>query len=226
MRNIAVHSKKSLKMANRRRKWRHRLFSATERRGLGMPSAGESYLGGLRLMGSVYSLAIRNVLYRTLRVHPGMMQVHALKPEHPMRLTKKRVLFVDDEPGIRHTLPLILRRYGFTVMVAGTVTEALDQIKAQPIDVLLCDLNLEREHDGFDVVRAARNANLDVVVIILTAYPDVDSAIKGIHEQVDEYIVKPSDPDTLVAILANTLAKRTGQTVLSRPPQPLSDIVQ
>jgi len=155
-----------------------------------------------------------------------MMQVHALKPEHPMRLTKKRVLFVDDEPGIRHTLPLILRRYGFTVMVAGTVTEALDQIKAQPIDVLLCDLNLEREHDGFDVVRAARNANLDVVVIILTAYPDVDSAIKGIHEQVDEYIVKPSDPDTLVAILANTLAKRTGQTVLSRPPQPLSDIVQ
>jgi len=74
-----------------------------------------------------------------------MMQVHALKPEHPMRLTKKRVLFVDDEPGIRHTLPLILRRYGFTVMVAGTVTEALDQIKAQPIDVLLCDLNLERQ---------------------------------------------------------------------------------
>jgi len=67
------------------------------------------------------------------------------KPDQSMRITKKRLLFVDDEPGIRHTLPLILRRYGFTVMVAGTVTEALDQIKAQPIDVLLCDLNLERQ---------------------------------------------------------------------------------
>jgi len=38
--------------------------------------------------------------------------------------------------------------------------------------------------------------------MILTAYPDVESAITGIREQVDEYIVKPSDPDTLVAILA------------------------
>jgi DNA-binding response OmpR family regulator len=143
-----------------------------------------------------------------------------------MRPTKKRLLFVDDEPGIRHTLPLILRRYGFTVMVAGTVSEALGQIKAQPHDLLLCDLNLEREHDGFDVVRAARISNPDIVVIILTAYPDVESAIKGIREQVDEYIVKPSDPDTLVALLANTLAKRAGQNVLSRPPvKPPSAIV-
>jgi DNA-binding response OmpR family regulator len=143
-----------------------------------------------------------------------------------MPLPKKRLLLVDDEPGIRHTLPLILRRYGFTVMVAGTVTEALAEIKAQPVDLLLCDLNLERKHDGFDVVRAARTVNPDVVVIMLTAYPDVDSAVEGIREQVDDYVVKPSDPDTLVAILANGLAKKTGQNVpIQQPIKPSSDTV-
>jgi DNA-binding response OmpR family regulator len=149
------------------------------------------------------------------------------KPNEPMPPFRKRLLFVDDEPGIRHTLPLILRRYGFTVMVAGTVAEALAEIKAQPVDLLLCDLNLEREHDGFDVVRAARSVNPDVVVIILTAYPDVDSAIQGIREQVDDYVVKPSNPDTLVAVLANNLAKKTGQNVIIQQPiKPPSDAVQ
>ena len=125
-----------------------------------------------------------------------------------MSLVRKRLLFVDDEPGIRHTLPIILRQYGFTVAVAATVSEAILEIKAYSFDLLLCDLNLEREHDGFEVVHAMRNANPDSVVIILTAYPDVDSAIQGIREQIDDYVVKPSNPDSLVTILANNLAKK------------------
>jgi DNA-binding response OmpR family regulator len=67
-------------------------------------------------------------------------------------------LFVDDEWGIRHTLPVILRQYGFTVTVAATVAEALSHIDSHSVDLLLCDLNLERELDGFDVVRAVRNS--------------------------------------------------------------------
>jgi hypothetical protein len=43
--------------------------------------------------------------FANLEVHPGMLPVHALALDHPMRLTDKRLLFVDDEPGIRHTLP-------------------------------------------------------------------------------------------------------------------------
>jgi CheY-like chemotaxis protein len=56
----------------------------------------------------------------------------------------KRILFVDDEPAVRTTLALILRRYGFIVTVASTVAEALEKIKIEEFDLLLSDLNIER----------------------------------------------------------------------------------
>src|SRR5690349_11454644 len=62
-----------------------------------------------------------------------------------MKFIHKRLLFVDDEPAIRKTVPLILRRYGYSVAVAGTVHEALELIQSQTFNLLLCDLNIERE---------------------------------------------------------------------------------
>lgn len=125
-----------------------------------------------------------------------------------MKLTQKRLLFVDDEPNIRATLPVILRRYGFTVTVAATVAQALDAIKKQDFDLLLSDLNIERETDGLNVVRAMRAKNPQCVTMILTAYPGVESAVEGIHLGIDDYLLKPTNADTLVALLAEKLAKR------------------
>lgn len=118
---------------------------------------------------------------------------------------RKRLLFVDDEPSIRAMLPMILRRYGFTVTVAATVGEAIDQIQDHGFDLLLCDLNIEREGDGYDVVRAMQESNPKCAVMILTAYPAMESAIEGIHLHIDDYIVKPSNADALVALLAEKL---------------------
>lgn len=120
----------------------------------------------------------------------------------------KRLLFVDDEPAIRKTLPLILRRYGFTVTVCASVAEALEAIRTQECDVLLCDLNIEREGDGYEVIRAMREVNPDCVTIVLTGFPGVKSAIKGIHLGIDDYILKPTNADTLVALLAEKLEAR------------------
>jgi DNA-binding response OmpR family regulator len=123
-------------------------------------------------------------------------------------ISQKRLLFVDDEPNIRATLPVILRRYGFTVTVAATVAQALDAIKKQDFDILLSDLNIERETDGLDVVRAMRAKNPQCVAMILTAYPGVETAVEGIHLGIDDYLLKPTNADTLVALLAEKLARR------------------
>ena len=106
-------------------------------------------------------------------------------------LARKRLLFVDDEAAIRATLPVILRRYGFTVTVAATVAEAIQQIKDQEFDLLLCDLNIEHEGDGYDVVRAMQKVNPTCAVMILTAYPAVESAVEGIHLRIEDYIISP-----------------------------------
>lgn len=132
-------------------------------------------------------------------------------PSAPQPLVKpilKRLLFVDDEPNIRATLSVILRRYGFTVSLAGKVSEALEHIRKREFDLLLCDLNIEHEADGFEVIRAMRRANPHCVTIVLTGYPAVDSAVKGIHLGIDDYISKPASADALVAILAEKLAAR------------------
>ena len=120
-------------------------------------------------------------------------------------LARKRLLFVDDEPAIRTTLPVILRRYGFTVTVAASIAEGIQQIQSQEFDLLLCDLNIEGEGDGYDVVRAMQKVNPTCAVMILTAYPAVESAVEGIHLRIDDYIIKPSNADALVALLAEKL---------------------
>ena len=64
-------------------------------------------------------------------------------------LSGKRLLFVDDERSIRETLSIILWRYGFTVTLAATVEQALEQIRTWEFDLLLCDLNIEQERDRY-----------------------------------------------------------------------------
>jgi DNA-binding NtrC family response regulator len=123
----------------------------------------------------------------------------------------KRILFVDDEPAIRETLSIILPRYGFSVTLAATVSEALEKIHQQEFDILLCDLNIEREGDGYDVIRAMQKANASCQTVVLTGYPAVDSAIEGIRLQIDDYLIKPASADTLVALLADKLAARRGK---------------
>jgi DNA-binding response OmpR family regulator len=120
----------------------------------------------------------------------------------------KHLLFVDDEAGIRETLSLILRRYGFSVVLAATVKEALEEISRRQFDLLICDLNINGEGDGYEVIRAMRAANPHCVAIVLTAFPGVESAIEGIRLGVDDYIIKPANADDLIALLGEKLAAR------------------
>jgi two-component system, response regulator RegA len=120
----------------------------------------------------------------------------------------KRLLFVDDEDSIRLTLPLVLQQRGFEVKVAASVAEAISTIQSQKFDVLLSDLNIGEAGDGFAVVRAAREVNASCVTIILTGYPGFESAVEAIRYQIDDYVVKPADIDTLVDTVERRLAAR------------------
>jgi ActR/RegA family two-component response regulator len=114
---------------------------------------------------------------------------------------KKKVLFVDDEAGIRLTLPLILTKAGFDVSVASTVPEALNAIQNTQFDILLSDLNIGQPGDGFTVVSAMRRTQPKASTFILTGYPDFESALIAIRNQVDDYLTKPVEIEKLVQIL-------------------------
>ena len=120
-----------------------------------------------------------------------------------------KILFVDDEETIRLTLPPVLQSYGFSVTCAATVSEALDVIRQQSFDVLISDLNIGHPGDGFTVISAMRSAQPDAVRFVLTGYPAFESALEAIHEEVDDYLIKPTETETLVEKIRSKLAKRS-----------------
>jgi DNA-binding response OmpR family regulator len=117
------------------------------------------------------------------------------------------VLFVDDEPNIRLTLSMYLEDHGFAVLTAGSVPEALKLITEQSFDVLIADLNVGQAGDGFTVVSAMRRTQPRAVTFILTGYPAFETALEAIRLQVDDYITKPTDTDTLAGKIRAKLAE-------------------
>jgi DNA-binding response OmpR family regulator len=116
-----------------------------------------------------------------------------------------RLLFVDDELAIRMTLPVILRQEGFEVTTAATVAETLEHISKARFDVLLADLNIGQPGDGFTVISAMRRTQPEAVTLILTGFPDFDTALQALRSQVDDYLTKPADIHQLVAMLKDKL---------------------
>ena len=119
-----------------------------------------------------------------------------------------RVLFVDDEPGIRLTMPQTLEQHGFSVTAVGTVNEALAEIMSAQFDVLLSDLNIGQPSDGFTVVSAMRRTQPECVTLILTGYPGFETALQAIRSQADDYLIKPISIPTLLSLIEEKLKVR------------------
>ncbi len=124
-----------------------------------------------------------------------------------MAETRPRLLFVDDEPNIRLTLSMYLEEQGFSVRTVATVPEALSLITQEEFDILIADLNVGQAGDGFTIVSAMRRTQPGAVTFILTGYPAFETALEAIRLQVDDYITKPADPDTLVGKIRAKLAE-------------------
>ncbi len=127
-----------------------------------------------------------------------------------------RLLFVDDEPGILLTLSAILGKKGFEVTTAPSVPAALRLINSDKFDVLISDLNIGEPGDGFTVVSAMRRVQPEAATFILTGYPDFESALLAIRNQVDDYFTKPADVTSLV----ETITKRISTPKLALRDRP------
>ena len=121
---------------------------------------------------------------------------------------RPRVLFVDDEPSIRLTLPPVLQESGFEVHVSESVSDALFEINTNPYDVLISDLNIGEEGDGFLVVSAMRHIQPKCTNFILTGYPAFETALQAIQNQVDDYLVKPVEIESLVKTVRDKVDSR------------------
>ena len=116
------------------------------------------------------------------------------------------VLLVDDDPVLRELLVALLERDGFDVTEAANVNEALRHIGQSGFDVLVSDLHMPGAADGLTVISAMRHAHPETVTILLSAFPQMDTAAKTILAQTDQILVKPSGVGTLAKTIRARLA--------------------
>lgn len=116
------------------------------------------------------------------------------------------VLVADDEPRIRDLCALILSKMGCRVTQASSGEEALGLL-ADGVDVLLTDLHMPGPIGGKDLAVAAR-AGGKTDVIIMTAFPDTDSAVQAVRSGVCDYLTKPFTAETLRLSVRRCVEKR------------------
>ncbi len=112
----------------------------------------------------------------------------------------KRVLIVDDEPGLRQSLGLLLTDAGYAVTAEQDGRRGLDRATAEPFDLVLCDVRMP-EMDGLTFLRNYRQRGGSALVIVMSAYGGEDAAIAAMKEGAYDYLPKPFRPDEVVLTL-------------------------
>jgi two-component system response regulator AtoC len=111
-----------------------------------------------------------------------------------------KLLVIDDEPGLRRSLRLLLSEEGFEVAEADDGDKGLTRALAEPFDVVLCDVRMP-SLDGLEFLRRYHAAGGTALVIMMSAYGSEDAAIAAMKEGAYDYIPKPFRADEVVLVL-------------------------
>jgi DNA-binding response OmpR family regulator len=117
------------------------------------------------------------------------------------------ILVVDDEPGIRLVLERSLMRQGYGLETAVDGRSALQLIARKNYDLILLDLHLG-DMDGLSLLKAARDRDEDVVVIILTGQGSLQSAVEALRLGAFDYLFKPALPEAIHRRVRDGLQQR------------------
>lgn len=121
-----------------------------------------------------------------------------------------RILIVEDEPTTCSALTRALSLSGYQADGALSGQEALARLNAMPYDVMVLDLRLP-DIGGIEVLERARQLQPDLLVIILTAYASLESAIAAVRAGAVDYILKPYSIRALEEVIAKALYRRREQ---------------
>jgi two-component system alkaline phosphatase synthesis response regulator PhoP len=102
------------------------------------------------------------------------------------------VLVVDDEAAIRYSVSKTLQRVGYSVREAASGEDALDMMTSEAFDLVLTDIRMPPGLDGVELIRLLKDRAPDTIVILMTAYPSLPTAVEGLRLGAHDYLIKPS----------------------------------
>ena len=115
---------------------------------------------------------------------------------------KISILIVDDEESVRDSLYNWFIEDGYCVECAENAKKALSILESKNFNIILADIKMPGM-DGLEMQRRIKSLNKDSIVIIMTAFASVDSAVQALKDGAYDYITKPFDPDDLSHLIRN-----------------------
>lgn len=120
---------------------------------------------------------------------------------------KGNILVVDDERSMREILEIFLKNEGYHVTVADNGQTAIDAIKKDIYDLIITDMKMPRV-SGLDLLKYAKELSPGTVVVIITAFGTMQSAVEAMKLGAYDYIQKPFQMDDIRLVVKNALEKQ------------------
>src|SRR5208337_1097614 len=138
-------------------------------------------------------------------------------------MTQGKLLIVDDELSVRDSLAKWFAEEGYDVATAENANEALTRVAEQAFDVALVDIKM-RGTDGIELQRRLHEIYPDMLVIIMTGYASVETAIAALKNGAYDYVNKPLDPDEIAHLVAKAMSHRRTQQENTRLKETVAEI--
>jgi len=119
-----------------------------------------------------------------------------------------QILVVDDELSMREVIEYMLRREGYSVICAENGQEALERLKKNRVDLMLCDIRLG-DITGLEVLKYCKSKSPDTVVIMISAYASTENAVDAMNIGAYDFVPKPFDIDEIKGTIADALSRKT-----------------
>lgn len=126
-----------------------------------------------------------------------------------------KVLIVDDEKLMRISLESQLKKEGYQVRSVDNAIEGLKRVKSEDYDVVVTDLRLSGMN-GMELLKEIKKYNQEVIVVIMTAYGTLESAVSAIKDGAYDYIAKPFSTDELIIKLQRALHHKNTAAEVNR----------
>ena len=137
----------------------------------------------------------------------------------------ERILVIDDEEIICTLLKDTLTDEGYQVETVTNGTDGLEKlIRGEPFDILLTDIRMPKK-DGIQVLKEAKNRVPDIITIIMTGYPSLETIRESSEYNAFDYITKPLDPDEVCECIKRSIEVRKLSRELKIPEKPPSILV-
>jgi len=139
--------------------------------------------------------------------------------------TQGKLLIVDDELSVRDSLGKWFREEGYEIGTAESASEALTRMAESHWDVALLDIKM-RGTDGIELQRRLHELDPDLIVIMMTGYASVETAVTALKNGAYDYVSKPLDPDEIAHLVKKALAHRRAEKENVRLKETVSEVTR